>query len=495
MRPGDRKVAAPPPPRLADGRDPVAGALREVRRRAQPTTADEGAAWRRMAARQGHARPEGGGGPGWWWWSAGAVVAAVGLLVLGRAGWSPAGPDARTHAALAPAPRAARAPEARPNVEPALRASAAPRAAVAPPSSAAPEPTVATAAPPVRLALAARPVPLPAGPAALEDEATVEAAPGTAARAATDGALVRVVLDRGEVRLHVQKRVAGGPGFEVDAGPYRFRVLGTRFRVAHRAQEQARGSQVELWVEEGRVSVARGARALGVIEAGGHWSADQTPAHTIRRPPLAAASVPPPAPAPAPVPARARCGELASARETAGEAVSCYLAQAAGGDGIAAETALYEVARLRRDALRDGAGALEAFRQYRDRFPRGMLRAEVDLSIVELLPKLNRHHEALEEIGRLLAEDPGRERAAELQFLRGNIYREVLEDYGRAERDYAAVEAAHAPLVGDATFFRGVCLQALGRTVEARASLDRYLASGAERFADEARRRLARLPR
>ena len=116
------------------------------------------------------------------------------------------------------------------------------------------------------------------------------------------------------------------------------------------------------------------------------------------------------------------------------------------------------------------------------------------LSVAELLPKLNRHREALDEITRLLADGSGRERAPELHFLRANIYREVLEDYAGAERDYAAVEAARAPAIGDATFFRGVCLQALGRADDARAAFQRYLAARG-RYSDEARRRLGRLDR
>jgi hypothetical protein len=49
--------------------------------------------------------------------------------------------------------------------------------------------------------------------------------------------------------------------------------------------------------------------------------------------------------------------------------------------------------------------------------------------------------------------------------------------------------------VGEASFFRGVCLQALGRADEAREVFLRYLADGPGRFADEARRRLGRLAR
>jgi tetratricopeptide (TPR) repeat protein len=188
------------------------------------------------------------------------------------------------------------------------------------------------------------------------------------------------------------------------------------------------------------------------------------------------------------------CEELAASSSTARDAVNCYLADSHE-SGRASEMALYEAGRVRRDELGDVAGALEAFEQYRTRFPNGMLRSEADLSIVELLPKLGRHREALDEIGRLLTRAGGQERAAELYLLRGNIFREVLEDFAGAERDYAAAEAALAPEAGEATFFRGVCLQALGRAAEARAAFERYLGAGPGRFGEEARRRLKILAR
>jgi hypothetical protein len=339
----------------------------------------------------------------------------------------------------------------------------------------------------------------------------VEVQPGGLVRASADAHWVRVVVEQGEVQLEVEKRVPGGPGFEVAAGPYRFRVLGTKFRVVHSGD-----APVELWVQEGRVAVTRAERLLGVVEAGGSWSGRAVRADAP--PPRPRAKAIPaafqeqrhrgqeasaePAPAEAPGPAappppaaasRGRCAELAAA-SSAREAVTCYQELADAGNGIAAETALYEVGRLRRDELGDAAGALAAFESYRNRFPRGMLRTEVALSVAELLPKLNRHREALDEITRLLDDGSGRERAPELHFLRANIYREVLEDYARAERDYAAVEAARAPAVGDATFFRGVCLQALGRSDDARAVFLRYLATHG-RYSEEARRRLGRLAR
>jgi hypothetical protein len=372
-----------------------------------------------------------------------------------------------------------------------------------------------------RVALSSRPTAIAPGRVALEDEATLDVVEGSTARASADAAWVRVLLDEGEVGLHVAKRVPGGPGFEVVAGGYHFRVLGTRFRVARNALG---GPPVELWVDEGRVAVSHDGRALGVIAAGGHWDTDEEEQAAPREKPAAAERTRPARHAPTRVIAAAHpsgvamshaspiaamhvslvaakglalpptCAALAEDAETARDAVTCYLAVARGAD-LAAQTALYEIARLRRDVLGDGAGALAALQDSRARFPAGILRDEVDVSIVELLANLNRHNEAIEEIGRLLADGHGSERNADLRVMRGNIYREVYEDFGHAERDYEAAEEARAPAVGDATFFRGVCLQALGRTAEARAAFQRYLAAGARRFADEAGRRLQRIGR
>jgi hypothetical protein len=497
------------PPRLIDGDDAVAAGLRALDARMRPHGRDEAAAWRRLTSRPALVPTETRARR---WLASGALIAAaVALIVLVGRRPSDAPFSSSTVATHLPSPSGGHtAPlhgDAQHVEQPVGRhvdvGQPAP-ARLGPRREQVPEPPAEAPAP--RLALSPRPATIAPGRAALADEATVEVAEGSTARASADAAWVRVLLDHGEVGLHVAKRVPGGPGFEVVAGGYHFRVLGTRFRVARNAHD---GPPVELWVEEGRVAVSHRGRALGVVAAGGHW--DTGPAHPERREAPTAAersrqsrhasasSRVVAATQASPVPAERRsapptCAALAADAATAREAVACYLPVAQGGD-LAAETALFEIARLRRDDLGDGAGALAALQESRTRFPAGILRDDVDLAIVELLANLNRHNEAIEEIGRLLADGHGVERTAELRVMRGNIYREVLEDYGHAERDYAAAEAARAPNVGDATFFRGVCLQALGRTAEARATYQRYLDGGAARFAEEAGRRLQRLGR
>jgi hypothetical protein len=483
------------PPRLIDDSDGVAAGLRALDERTRPDSRDEAAAWRRLTA-----RPLATGARRWLW-SGGLVAAAVALLVL--VGRRPSAPPSSSAVATQPQPPSGGRPA--PRSGEALHVARQVGQSVGSHVETHVEPMPEPPAP--RVALSARPTSIAPGRAALADEATVEVSEGSTARASADAAWVRVLLDEGEVGLHVKKRVAGGPGFEVVAGGYHFRVLGTRFRVARNAHDDP---PVELWVEEGRVAVSHGGRALGVVAAGGHWDTGEAhlgpreaqtgpgrsrPARHASAPSrVVAAAHDAPVGREGPSPPPTTCAALAAEAATARDAVTCYLAVARGGE-LAAETALFEIARLRRDVLGDGAGALAALQESRTRFPAGMLRDEVDLSIVELLANLNRHNEAIEEIGRLLADGHGVERTAELRVMRGNIYREVLEDYGHAERDYAAAEEARAPAVGDATFFRGVCLQALGRTAEARATFQRYLAAGVPRFADEAGRRLQRLGR
>ena len=124
------------------------------------------------------------------------------------------------------------------------------------------------------------------------------------------------------------------------------------------------------------------------------------------------------------------------------------------------------------------------------------MRAEVDLTLVELLPRLGRFREALDESEALLSRDPRHERAAELHLLRGNILRESFQDYGRAGREYAAVRDAvgageASEIADDAAFFEAVCLEVVRRD-DAAAAYRRYLAGGARRHAAEARARLLR---
>jgi hypothetical protein len=396
--------------------------------------------------------------------------------------------------------------------------------------------------------LAAVPASLPAGKVDLDGQAMAFLSADAVASGRTQAKTTEVALSRGSIELHVIPR-APGHDFAVSAGPYRFTVVGTAFTVSQTP------SRLELSVSEGTVAVWRGTRHLAIVGAGEQWAVavkpaaspgarlqmpraqneessagpgvdrltPGTPASASPRatPSLAAragalpdrAAAPalapppaafppatvlgaPPAPAATPTPAAAAadhrdCGQLA-ARKHAREALTCYQDQAAQ-NGLAGETAQYQLARLWRDSLGDLASALAAFQTQRSRFPDGALRTEADLSIIELLPRLGRHADALAESEQFLIAHPKAERRGEIHLLRGNIFREVLRDLDHAEREYARGAESSGRAGDDSRFLHAVCLEALGRVNEARTAYEAYLLQSKATHAQEAKSRLERL--
>jgi hypothetical protein len=314
---------------------------------------------------------------------------------------------------------------------------AAPSVAPAPLAVTPPAPVVE----PPPAAFSARLRPLSGGPIRLADGTVLSLGHGARARGSQRAGRTQLVLESGTLKLAV---APGQPdGLSVRAGPYRFVDLGTVFRVTRN------GRRVSLWVEEGMVAVWRDRQLLATVKAGGRWS---SPAAAI----------------------------------------------AAGGT-LVAETALYEQARLLAQERHDLPAALASLREHRRRFPHGALRAEVDLTLVELLPRLGRFREALDESAALLARDPQHERAAELRLLRGNILRESFNDYERAGLEYAAVREVvrtgeSSAIADDAAFFEAVCLEVVRRD-DAADAYRRYLAGRAPRHAAEARARLSAIVR
>jgi hypothetical protein len=401
-------------------------------------------------------------------------------------------------------------------------------------SRALPAPTPPTAS----IRLAALPVSLPTGKVALVEQATAVLSADAVATARAQAGDTEIVLSKGNLELHVLPR-APGHDFVVSAGLYRFNVVGTAFTVS-----QTR-SRLELMVSEGTVAVWRGTKRLATVGAGAEWSADVSPAASTRpqalraqaepasavalaeplpretpglapppaappagaiaAPPLpsAPALTPPPAAPPAasaypdrtaafaPAAVRRDCGQLAASKRSQ-EALTCYQEQAAQ-NGLAGETALYELARLWRDSFGELDRALAAFQAQRARFPSGVLRTEADLSIIELLPRLDRHADALAESEQFLTAHPKAERRGEIHLLRGNIFREVLRDLDHAEREYALGAGARGRVGDDNRFMHAVCLEALGRVEQARKAYEAYLLESGAVHAQEAKKRLERL--
>jgi len=116
-----------------------------------------------------------------------------------------------------------------------------------------------------------------------------------------------------------------------------------------------------------------------------------------------------------------------AASNHAHEALTCYQDQAEQG-GLAGETGNYGLARCGAIRSANLASALQAFQRMRSRFPGGVLRTEADLSIIEILPRLGRHSDALAESERFLIAHPEAGRSGEIHLLRGNIFREALHD-------------------------------------------------------------------
>lgn len=188
---------------------------------------------------------------------------------------------------------------------------------------------------------------------------------------------------------------------------------------------------------------------------------------------------------------RTDCSNLLATDARAAE--QCYERRASGASGLSAEAALYELARLRRDVLRDPNGALTALDDYRARFPQGSLRNEVGLSRVELLSGLGRSREALDEARALLGSANGKERAAELHVLRGNIFRRDLADFGQAALEYSKAETFGGSFGAEATRLRGLSLEALGDVAGALGAYERYLGGPVQPRQVEVRRRIEAL--
>jgi ferric-dicitrate binding protein FerR (iron transport regulator) len=225
----------------------------------------------------------------------------------------------------------------------------------------------------------------------------------------------RPLVERGQARFAVPHQ-APGTRFAVSAGPYVVSVVGTKFHVG------VDDDRVAVEVEEGVVEVWRGARSVRLVE-GDSWAGPirgTASAAVERRPSLAGpslrratavASATPVEDGPATV-------ELAEARRALGqgrpEDALAMLAHCAKGVGPAAENAAYEMGRVLRDGLRRPRGAVAAWVAYRTRFPRGLLRAEADLSILETLARVGDNTAALAEAEAFLARYPQSERRDEV---------------------------------------------------------------------------------
>lgn len=163
-----------------------------------------------------------------------------------------------------------------------------------------------------------------------------------------------------------------------------------------------------------------------------------TPATLTSRAGASAPGATPAAPPTQPMPAAdAALASQARAARLAGEprrALGLYRALAARG-GTAGENAEYEVARVLRDGLHQPTEAITAWRSYRGQHPRGLLRVEADISVIETLVAVNDKAAALAEAQDFVRRFPDGERRCEIGALAGDLLRE-RGDFGSARGEY-----------------------------------------------------------
>jgi hypothetical protein len=320
------------------------------------------------------------------------------------------------------------------------------------------------------------PTTLPNGQIHLAGGVTATLADGTSATARVQEGTLDIALAGGTINLQVQRRQIG-QALLITAGPYRFTVVGTVFRISHTAR------RLDLQVNEGLVAVSSGGDHVATVASGENWSIN-LPTTNPRRTDVVY-----------------RVARLTSQQDctrfTAAETqqkIVCYREQVRKG-GTEGERAQHALARYLRDDMADLTGALAAFESQRSRFPRGALRVDADRAVIELLPRLGRHAEALVETQSFLDSHPDTDDRAEIRLLRGDIYRAIFQDMMSAEREYDEGAVADGRTGDDSRFLRALCLEALGRVEEARLAYRDYLAQSGTAHTREAQRRMERLAR
>jgi hypothetical protein len=113
------------------------------------------------------------------------------------------------------------------------------------------------------------------------------------------------------------------------------------------------------------------------------------------------------------------CAQLARGG-AAEQALACY-EKLASGNGMSAELALFEQARLEGKVLRRPERALRTLSDYRQRFPNGSLRGEAMLAQIDWLLAAGDSAHARQVVDEALVSGLLRERTAELERLRATL--------------------------------------------------------------------------
>jgi hypothetical protein len=321
--------------------------------------------------------------------------------------------------------------------------------------------------------------------------ARAELSPRTAMAVDGEG---RPEIRRGEIRFSVAKNDSKNDSkndnrFSVRVASYRVVVAGARFVVKAQAQaitvavedgvaEIWNGSHVvrigsgETWSSEAEAEDTRGAARPSARTGAPRASRDHTPALA----PVAAAS--------SEEDLRDR-EDLAAARAARAasdprRALALY-EQLATHSGPTAENAMYEIGGIYHDQLKQPAKAIAAWDRYRARFPRGLLRAEADLSVIDTLASLDAPGSSdgglrtLNEALAFLKRYPHSERRGEVARVAGDIYRGRKDCRAALDFYRAALNAKIASEdADDASFGQAACLYEL-RDEGATAALRAYV--------------------
>jgi hypothetical protein len=165
--------------------------------------------------------------------------------------------------------------------------------------------------------------------------------------------------------------------------------------------------------------------------------------------------------------------------------------------GAAGENAEYEIGRVLRDSLHQPREAVAAWRAYRAQHPRGLLRIESDLSVIETLVSVGDKAGAVTEASDFIRRYPESERRLEVARLAGDLLRERGDCSGAVNAYNVALATGRArresarSLTDGISFHRSACLMR-DDTNEGVVALKAYLqAFPGGRFRGEAQRLLA----
>lgn len=259
---------------------------------------------------------------------------------------------------------------------------------------------------------------------------------------------------------------------------------------------QAAGEMAPVTAPSATLSELGSASAPKGIPSGRTATGDTSTGAPAPVPPTAPTS--PAAPALAPPSANLEVIALAIQAKTARasgnpeRALAIYRALADKG-GPAGENAEYETGRVQRDSLGQPQQAIASWRAYRARHPRGLLRIETDISIIETLVNSGDKSGALAEASEFIHRYPDGERHGEMARLVGDLSRErgecraAVEAYDQALSD----SRTRVTFRDDVTFHRATCLLA-SEPRQGTEALDAYLTGfPTGRFRSRAQRLIA----